>query len=97
MAAALRAGVPQLPCPFMLDQPHNAALLLALGVAPAVVPFDRRVSSSRLAPPLRAILDEKGEGALGARVRAESAGAAERFAAIVEAAGPCEAEPRARI
>jgi len=28
MAAALRAGIPQLPVLVMLDQPHNASLLV---------------------------------------------------------------------
>ncbi|CAK4633295.1 hypothetical protein LEN26_019963 [Aphanomyces euteiches] len=33
VGAALRSGVPQLPCPKFIDQPHNAKLLVKLGVA----------------------------------------------------------------
>ncbi|CAK4201145.1 unnamed protein product [Aphanomyces euteiches] len=36
-AMALARGVPQIPCPMMMDQFHHANELLALGVAPAVV------------------------------------------------------------
>lgn len=47
-AAALRAGKPQIICPFMLDQPHNAALLKSLGVAPDTVPYSDKFSSKML-------------------------------------------------
>eukprot|EP01035_Chromulina_nebulosa_P023990 gene23990-31145_t len=33
-AAAFRSGVPQLPCPVMLDQPSNAAIVVSKGCAP---------------------------------------------------------------
>lgn len=92
-AAALHAGVPQLPCPFMLDQPHNARLALRLGVAPTIVPFDKQITSAKLARALRVILDEEGDGPLcasaqrvGERVRAESSGTVARFVAAVETA-----------
>ena len=38
-AAALRSGKPQVPCPVMLDQPHNAKMLHSLGVARDIVPY----------------------------------------------------------
>lgn len=95
LGAALAAGVPQVPCPFMLDQPHNAALAVRLGVAPEAVPFDRRIGAGRLARALRAILDERGSGPLcesarrlGERVRAESSRTVERLVAEVESARP---------
>ncbi|ETV74988.1 hypothetical protein H257_10593 [Aphanomyces astaci] len=34
---ALRSGVPQIPCPVIMDQFHHANNMVALGVAPAVV------------------------------------------------------------
>jgi sterol 3beta-glucosyltransferase len=37
-AAALRSGTPQVPAPFMLDQPFNAATVVKLGCAPAAAP-----------------------------------------------------------
>ncbi|ETV95811.1 hypothetical protein H310_10860 [Aphanomyces invadans] len=36
-ATALRSGVPQIPCPVMMDQFHHANDMVSLGVAPAVV------------------------------------------------------------
>jgi hypothetical protein len=38
-AAALRAGVPSVPCPVMLDQPVMALRLLEAGVATPAIPF----------------------------------------------------------
>ncbi|KAF0690600.1 Aste57867_18002 [Aphanomyces stellatus] len=37
-AAAMRSGVPQVPCPVIFDQFANAAEIVALGVAPCVIP-----------------------------------------------------------
>ncbi len=56
-AAALRSGVPQIPCPVMLDQPHMAKVILGLGVAPGVLPFSQ-LSVSRLVPLLRVATNE---------------------------------------
>ncbi len=39
MAAALRAGKPQVPCPVMLDQPHNADIVIRLKCAIQSIPF----------------------------------------------------------
>lgn len=93
-AAALRSGVPQVPSPFMLDQPYNAQLAVRLGVAPEVVPFDTKISAAKLARALRTILDEEGGGplcerarAVAEQVRAESAHTVEHFVAAVEGAG----------
>ena len=52
-AAGLRAGVPAVPVPFMVDQPFWAQRLKALGVAPEVIPF-RRLNADRLATALTA-------------------------------------------
>ncbi|MCP2261852.1 UDP:flavonoid glycosyltransferase YjiC, YdhE family [Streptoalloteichus tenebrarius] len=50
-AAGLRAGVPAVPVPLAHDQPFWAQRLLALGVAPAVVPT-RQLTGDRLAAAL---------------------------------------------
>jgi sterol 3beta-glucosyltransferase len=49
--AGLRAGVPTIPVPFMVDQPFWAQRLRGLGVAPEVIPF-RRLTADRLAAAL---------------------------------------------
>jgi sterol 3beta-glucosyltransferase len=51
--AGLRAGVPAVPVPFMVDQPFWAGRLEALGVAPGAIPF-RRLSVDRLSAALTA-------------------------------------------
>ncbi len=88
-AAALRAGVPQVPMPFMLDQPHNAQLAVDLGVAPAAVPYSAKTSSAVLAAAVSRALDPAkpyvaAAARLGEHVRAESAGALDAYAALVE-------------
>lgn len=40
-AAALRAGVPQVPCWVMLDQPHNATRVHDMGCATEPLPFHK--------------------------------------------------------
>lgn len=93
-AAALRAGVPQVPCPVMLDQPHNSKLMVALGVAPGVVPF-ASLSAARLGEQLRVVLggpqgDELRQRAraAAAHVQRESAAGLERMCLAVEGAQP---------
>eukprot|EP00326_Haptolina_ericina_P024779 CAMPEP_0181189800 /NCGR_PEP_ID=MMETSP1096-20121128/11856_1 /TAXON_ID=156174 ORGANISM="Chrysochromulina ericina, Strain CCMP281" /NCGR_SAMPLE_ID=MMETSP1096 /ASSEMBLY_ACC=CAM_ASM_000453 /LENGTH=139 /DNA_ID=CAMNT_0023278979 /DNA_START=54 /DNA_END=473 /DNA_ORIENTATION=+ len=99
MAAAMRAGVPQMPVTVMLDQPHNARLCVALGLAPAWLPFTR-LTASRLAKQLRVILTEPRDGplhraasAVAALVRAESAHSANMFCDIIEEARPLDPTP----
>lgn len=92
-AAALRAGVPQVPCPFMLDQPHNAKIVVALGAAPASVPYSAKLRAAALAGAIAKAMDPAQPFAaaaarLGAEIRLESAGASDRYAAAVEAALP---------
>ncbi|MER7842559.1 glycosyltransferase [Kitasatospora sp. NPDC096077] len=55
--AALRAGVPAVPVPVMVDQPFWAARLHRLGVAPEPVPF-AELTAERLAAAITAALDE---------------------------------------
>jgi sterol 3beta-glucosyltransferase len=100
-AAALRSGVPQIACPVMVDQPHNAKLLVRLGVAAGIVPFGK-LSVERLAVPLRRILDERGDGPLCAAARdvaekivMESEGNLGRYAEAVEGAARFPPAPTA--
>ncbi|MFC9235389.1 glycosyltransferase [Streptomyces decoyicus] len=51
-AAGLRAGVPAVPVPMMLDQPFWASRLTSLGVSPGRIPFGR-LSAENLAAALR--------------------------------------------
>ena len=92
-AASLRAGVPQIASPVMVDQPHNAKMLLRLGVLGGIVPFGKKMTVKTLLPPLIKILDEKGNGPLCQAARAvsekiikESEGNLERYANAVESA-----------
>jgi UDP:flavonoid glycosyltransferase YjiC (YdhE family) len=60
-AAALRSGVPQLPCPVAFDQPSNAAMVKRLGVAPTAIPF-ASITADKLIKGLELILqDANGE------------------------------------
>ena len=92
-AAALRAGVPQVPCPVMLDQPHNSKLMVGLGVAPGVVPY-ATLSAARLGAQLRAVLGPQGgelrerARAAAAHVQRESAAGLESMCLAVEGAQP---------
>ncbi|MBO8194630.1 glycosyltransferase family 1 protein [Streptomyces oryzae] len=88
-AAGLRAGVPAVPVPVMLDQPFWASRLAALSVSPGAVPF-RRLSAPVLAQAVRRAVREE-RYALRARqisalVRSED-GAAHVLAAVERLAG----------
>ncbi|GAA4934799.1 glycosyltransferase [Actinoplanes utahensis] len=50
-AAGLRAGIPAVPVPFMVDQPFWARRLALLGVTPEPIPF-RQLTADRLAAAL---------------------------------------------
>jgi UDP:flavonoid glycosyltransferase YjiC (YdhE family) len=89
MAAGLRAGVPAVAVPVLLDQPFWAARLQRLGVAPVPLP-QRDLSAGALAAAIRACLDEPGyrgrAAELAGRINAED-GAADVVAAVGELAG----------
>lgn len=93
LTACLRAGVPQVPCPFTTDQPSNGAMLVRLGVAPCVVPGGwKGIDAGRLTAAVRAAAlpgNVRDELVLRARaaaetVRAESARALDRAAEALE-------------
>lgn len=74
-AAALRAGRPQVVCPFVGDQPFWGRRMHQLGVAPEPIAL-RRLSAPRLAAAIREAIDDPAMiGAarrLGDQVRAEN-------------------------
>ncbi|MET9014296.1 glycosyltransferase [Streptomyces olivaceoviridis] len=88
-AAGLRAGVPAVPVPVQFDAGFWSARLVALGVAPAVVPLRRLTVDALSAALLRATRDpayRRRAAALGARVRGED-GAAPVLAALARLTG----------
>ncbi len=58
-AAGLRAGVPAVPVPLMVDQPFRARQLDRLGVTPGPVPFGR-LTADRLAAALTEVTGNPG-------------------------------------
>lgn len=91
MAAALRSGVPQVPCPVMLDQPHNAQTVVRLNCAPGVLPFGK-LTSRGLAQLVNEILNNNERGTIirraakvcGETIRRESDTSKEQYAVIIE-------------
>jgi sterol 3beta-glucosyltransferase len=77
-AAGLRAGVPAVPVPFLVDQPFWAERLHRLGVAPQPLPL-QELTADTLADALRSCLDETTyrdrATELGHRIRAEDGAA----------------------
>lgn len=99
MASALRSGVPQVPVAVMFDQPHNAKLCVALGVAPGWLSFPS-LSSKRLMNLLKMIWVEPSHGpmhqaslAASERIRKESVGCAKLFCEMLETAQPLKPQP----
>ncbi|WP_433361525.1 glycosyltransferase [Streptosporangium sp. CA-115845] len=76
--AGVRAGVPAVPVPVMNDQPSWASRLVALGVAPAAIPF-RSLTPARLAAALTTAATDSAyrqrAQALSVRVSAEDGAA----------------------
>ncbi|MEV4222219.1 glycosyltransferase [Nonomuraea sp. NPDC049725] len=88
--SGVRAGVPAVAVPVMNDQPFWASRLVALGVAPAAIPF-RRLTPARLAAALTTAVTgpayRRRAQALAARVSAEDGAApvveaVNRFSAV---------------
>jgi UDP:flavonoid glycosyltransferase YjiC (YdhE family) len=71
-AAALAAGVPQVVCPFVADQPHWAQRMHAVGVAPEPLPC-RKLSVDTLSEAItRTLALRQRAEELGEQVRAEN-------------------------
>lgn len=94
MAAAMRAGKPQIPCPFMLDQPHNSKIIIGLKCAPCALPY-ASLNCDNLYNAIHKVLHEKdGEiyrrhaSELGERIRAESECSLDKYCDLVEGALP---------
>jgi sterol 3beta-glucosyltransferase len=87
-AAALKSGVPQVGVPFMLDQFHNAKLLVDLGVSPGSTPFTKKLTADQLAHQVRRAITESSFAAqakvFGSHVTAESANCLARYSSLVE-------------
>ncbi len=77
--AGLRAGVPAVPVPFVVDQPFWGARLHRLGVAPHPIPL-HELAADALADALRSCVDEptyrKRAAELARRIRADDGSAA---------------------
>jgi len=87
-AAGFRAGVPQIPCPVMLDQPHNAKLIIKMGCAPTSIPF-QKLTSKKLIAALSQVFanDSKFQGnarIVSEQINAENSSTADKFCAILE-------------
>ena len=96
--AGLRAGVPAVPVPVLVDQPFWADRLHRLGVAPHPVPLPE-LTADTLAGALRSCLDRPSyrdrATQLARRIRAED-GAALVLSLITQLDGERGPEPRAR-
>jgi len=57
-AAVLRSGVPSVPIPFYLDQPHNAHLLTNLGVASPAIKF-QTITDVKVAQAIEMVINSK--------------------------------------
>ncbi|WIA18325.1 hypothetical protein OEZ85_009790 [Tetradesmus obliquus] len=71
--AVLRAGIPSVPCPVMLDQPFQAARLVEAGVACKPLPF-RQISAEALVGRIKAVLADSAMAARAAAVARQVAG-----------------------
>jgi len=87
-AAAFRAGIPQLPCPFMLDQPSNAAIVVSKGCAPGIVPYDKYISAKKLSNQLIKIFNnniyQTKAKLLGEIIRKESETSLQEYSQVIE-------------
>ncbi|SDK84572.1 sterol 3beta-glucosyltransferase [Lentzea albidocapillata subsp. violacea] len=71
-AAALAAGVPQVVCPFVADQPHWAQRMHAVGVAPQPVPYRKLAVDTLSGAITQALALRKRAGEVGEQIRAEN-------------------------
>ncbi|KDO34719.1 hypothetical protein SPRG_00781 [Saprolegnia parasitica CBS 223.65] len=88
--ASLASGTPQVPCPVMLDQPHNAKVLVRLGVAPCALPFGK-LSAPALARALQDVLANVKDiqaraKTIGDSLRDECADALEQYMQLITTA-----------
>ncbi|KAF8061886.1 ATG26 [Scenedesmus sp. PABB004] len=91
--AVLRAGIPSVPCPVMLDQHFNSERLAEAGVACQALPF-REVTAQALAARLDSVLGDAAMAARAAEVAREVAacgGVAAAADIILAAESPWEA------
>ncbi|MFJ9468006.1 glycosyltransferase [Streptomyces caniferus] len=97
-AAGLRAGVPAVPVPMMLDQPFWASRLTSLGVSPGRLPF-QRLTAENLGSALRKAVHDpryRRRARQVAALLATEDGAGRVLAAVEQLAGGDGPEGRAR-
>ncbi|KAF0690599.1 Aste57867_18001 [Aphanomyces stellatus] len=92
VAAALRSGVPQIPCPLLLDQFHNANEVVALGVAPCAIP-KTKMTAAHVGDAVQRVLRNEDNiqtkaNRLGTYVTKESNGAVDRLCGLILATSP---------
>ncbi len=87
MAAALRAGIPQVPCPILLDQPHNANQIVRIGCAKAILPFPKLTKVDPLAEQVKFAFENEELQAkakeIGLKIAQESDKTPEKFVQII--------------
>ncbi|EQC41538.1 hypothetical protein SDRG_01501 [Saprolegnia diclina VS20] len=88
--ASLISGTPQVPCPVLLDQPHNAKVLVRLGVAPCALPFGK-LAAPGLARAVQDILTNAKDiqaraTAIGISLRDECANALAQYMQLITTA-----------
>eukprot|EP01038_Epipyxis_sp_PR26KG_P005422 gene5422-7511_t len=89
MAAALRSGIPQIPCPVILDQPHNAKIIVSLGCANTFIPFTK-LTAKKIVDQLFRIFSNEGNikenaAKIGEEVRFESGASLDYYCDVIEA------------
>lgn len=89
-AAALRSGKPQIPCPVMLDQTHNAKIIVDLNCAPCYLPYSSLTTQKLYQAIMKVIVPIDGEKyrvaamKCGEYIRKESEEGIDKYCNIVE-------------
>lgn len=88
-AQALKSGVPQIGCPFLLDQPHNAKKLVDFGVSPGTIPYNNYITAAKLCVLINKVLyKEKSYSqhakAISEIIKKESHGALDSYCEEIE-------------
>ncbi|KAF0706084.1 Aste57867_6827 [Aphanomyces stellatus] len=84
--------VPQIPCPLLLDQFHNANEVVALGVAPCAIP-KTKMTAAHVGDAVQRVLRNEDNiqtkaNRLGTYVTKESNGAVDRLCGLILATSP---------
>lgn len=88
LAAGLRSGVPQIPCPVMLDQFHNADTVKSLGCAAGVIPFTKLTAKKLAEAATKAFSDVKIQQSakeVSEVIKTETVTSTETYCGVIEA------------